>query len=605
MKIKLSLSRKVSISIGSIFVLLLVIIFFFSKAIVQTGFARLEKQDTATNLVRLQKSIDGELDNLSTICGDWAPWDDTRDFMLGSKPEYVSSNLNADCISNLKLNFMLFVDNDGKILHTAAVDWEEKAFTQLPYELSEYIVSHKQLLEIKEPSESKSGLIILRDSIVLLAAQPISNSKFEKPVSGTLIVGRFLNDAKLDTLREQTCLDVKLTGSEIDENEIFNNADVSVKILDKNTISGYTKIYDIAGNNHITLKIDIPRKIYKYGRHIVFCFLITIAAIGLLIMAGLMFIMKIIIHKPLNRLIANFDYIGQDYNISTKLYTEREDEIGSLARSFDAMMNHLKKRMIEIAEKQNMTNSLNVELVKTSEKLQQANGELKNFVYIASHDLREPLRKIMVFGDMLQKSLKDKLQGEDSENLHFMIDGANRMTKMIEGLLLYSKVNTQAKPFETVNLNEILRQLRQFELAVVIEEKNVIIETPEPFPFIEGDAVQIRQLMQNLIANGIKYQSGNIPHIYIKSKPAANNMVRIEVTDNGIGIKPEYLSAVFTMFKRLHTNDQYEGTGIGLSVCKKIVERHNGQIGAESQFGQGSTFWFTVKAAAVPAEVIA
>jgi signal transduction histidine kinase len=171
------------------------------------------------------------------------------------------------------------------------------------------------------------------------------------------------------------------------------------------------------------------------------------------------------------------------------------------------------------------------------------------------------------------------------------------MNKMIEGLLVYSRVSTKSQPPETVDLNEIVKQLQQLELSVVLQEKQVVLEVPQPLPYVSVDPVQVRQLMQNLIANGIKYQEKDIiPHITVTSKPAVDGMVRIEVKDNGIGIKPEYQQAIFTMFKRLHTRNEYEGTGIGLAVCKKIVERHGGQIGVESEFGKGCTFWFTVSA---------
>ena len=244
---------------------------------------------------------------------------------------------------------------------------------------------------------------------------------------------------------------------------------------------------------------------------------------------------------------------------------------------------------------------LNKDLAEAVGKLEEANTELKNFVYIASHDMREPLRKIAAFGAMLGTSLEGKISPDDAENLQFMIDGAQRMTKMIEGLLVYSRVSTKAQVAQTVELNEIVKQLQQLELSVLIEEKHVTIEVPQPLPCVEVDPVQIRQLMQNLIANGVKYQKkDNIPHISITSKPAADGMVRIEVTDNGIGIKPEYQGAIFAMFKRLHTRDEYEGTGIGLAVCKKIVERHGGKIGIESQPDKGSTFWFTVPGAEKP-----
>jgi len=233
-------------------------------------------------------------------------------------------------------------------------------------------------------------------------------------------------------------------------------------------------------------------------------------------------------------------------------------------------------------------------------KLEDANNELKNFAYIASHDLREPLRTILSFGMLLEKSLTDKIDPDDTENLQFVLNGAKRMGQMIDGLLSYSRVNTKGQEFETVELAAILDELIEFDIGALLRETHTKINVPHPLPTIYADPLQIRQLLQNLIANGVKYQpKGNIPEITITSKPAANNMVRIEITDNGIGVAPEYHSTMFTMFKRLPNSKDYEGTGIGLAVCKKITERHNGQIGVESQVGKGSTFWFTVQAANV------
>jgi light-regulated signal transduction histidine kinase (bacteriophytochrome) len=270
------------------------------------------------------------------------------------------------------------------------------------------------------------------------------------------------------------------------------------------------------------------------------------------------------------------------------------DDLKKTTTSID----NLNREVTERKKAEEEMQRLNAELGNSMAKLEEANEEMKNFVYIASHDLREPLRKVTAFGSILEKNLENKLSGEDSENLKFMIDGATRMNKMIEGLLVYSRVSSKTQPPQLVDLNEIVKQLQQLELSVVLQEKNAAIDIPAPLPEIEADPVQIRQLLQNLIANGIKYQpKGKTPKITITSKPAANGKVRVEVTDNGIGIKAEYLNSIFVMFKRLHTRTEYEGTGIGLSVCKKIVERHGGKIGVESQPDVGSTFWFTVPTA--------
>jgi light-regulated signal transduction histidine kinase (bacteriophytochrome) len=235
------------------------------------------------------------------------------------------------------------------------------------------------------------------------------------------------------------------------------------------------------------------------------------------------------------------------------------------------------------------------DIKKSNQKLEEANKELQDFVYIASHDLREPLRKISSFGTLLQDSLKGRLNEDQQENFEFMIDGSRRMQDMIDALLTYSRLTTKAKPFEWVDLNKVIEDLKKLELATMLDETRGIIHVPKPLPSIQADPSQMHQLFQNLIGNGLKFHKEGIPpEIIIRAYEVENNMIRIEVEDNGIGIDEKYHGQLFTMFKRLHPREQYEGTGIGLASCKKIVERHGGNIGIKSTLGTGSTFWFTL-----------
>jgi PAS domain S-box-containing protein len=232
---------------------------------------------------------------------------------------------------------------------------------------------------------------------------------------------------------------------------------------------------------------------------------------------------------------------------------------------------------------------------KINRKLEEANKELQDFVYIASHDLREPLRKISSFGTLLQDSLKGNLDEDQQENFQFMIDGARRMQDMIDALLTYSRLTTRAKPPEWVNLNQVIEDLKKVELATMLDETKGVIHVPKPLPSVQADPSQIHQLLQNLIGNGLKFHKEGIPpEIIIRAHEVENNMILIEVEDNGIGIDEKYHGQLFTMFKRLHSREQYEGTGIGLASCKKIVERHGGDIGIKSTPDKGSIFWFTL-----------
>lgn len=311
-----------------------------------------------------------------------------------------------------------------------------------------------------------------------------------------------------------------------------------------------------------------------------------------------------VVSQPIVKLTSLAKDISEVKDYSVRGIKVSNDEIGLLTEAFNEMLDEIQRRDQALVEANKELEAKVAERTADLEamivKLNQSNRQLQEFTYVASHDLREPLRKISAFGQLLSASLVDKLESDDRENLEFMIDGANRMQLMIEALLTYSRVTTKGVEFEVVDLNEVVNELRSFELAVKIEETHTVLTIPEPLHPVNCDPAQIRQLLQNLIANGLKYQKpGNIPHITIRSGVQDDGMVRIEVQDNGIGIEEEQYKNVFTMFRRLHTRQEYEGTGIGLAVCKKIVERHGGEIGVDSIYGQGSTFWFTIPLAPV------
>ena len=246
-------------------------------------------------------------------------------------------------------------------------------------------------------------------------------------------------------------------------------------------------------------------------------------------------------------------------------------------------------------EEQVKAEALLEEAQELNKRLQDSNRELEDFAHIASHDLQEPLRKISSFGGLLKESLLDRLDDDEMENLDFMVDGAMRMQAMINELLTYSRITTRAKSFQAVDTNKVVEDLKKLELASILQEAKGALVIPKQLPTVTGDPSQLYQLFQNLILNGFKFhKEGMPPVVTINCHPAQNNKIIFYVRDNGIGIDSEYHEKIFTMFKRLHSREQYEGTGIGLAICKKIVLRHGGEIGVKSKDGEGSDFWFTL-----------
>ncbi|WP_137290944.1 ATP-binding protein [Natronorubrum halophilum] len=232
-------------------------------------------------------------------------------------------------------------------------------------------------------------------------------------------------------------------------------------------------------------------------------------------------------------------------------------------------------------------------LEQTQRQLEESNQRLEQFAYAASHDLQEPLRMVSSYLELIEHRYGDELDEDGEEFLDYAIDGSERMKEMIEGLLEYSRVDTQGEPFEPVDLDEVLANVRK-DLELQINESHATIETDE-LPRVEGDERQLRQLFQNLLSNAIEYNGDEPPRIDVSAERDAEKWV-ISVCDNGIGIDPKDQDRVFEVFQRLHSQEEHSGTGIGLALCKRIVERHDGEIQIDSTSGEGTSFTFSLPA---------
>lgn len=227
-----------------------------------------------------------------------------------------------------------------------------------------------------------------------------------------------------------------------------------------------------------------------------------------------------------------------------------------------------------------------------ADSLERSNKELEHFAYVASHDLQEPLRKIGSFTELLARKYQGQLDEKADVYISYIVDGAHRMQILINDLLAFSRVTTKGKEFEPVNCNALLARV-QLDLELALQESSAHLSVGD-LPTVMADAVQLGQVFQNLITNAIKYcAAGQPPEIGVAAQERDGEWL-FSVSDRGIGIEPQHFARVFQLFQRLHTREEYSGTGIGLALCKKIVERHGGKIWLESAPGQGSTFFFTV-----------
>ena len=229
----------------------------------------------------------------------------------------------------------------------------------------------------------------------------------------------------------------------------------------------------------------------------------------------------------------------------------------------------------------------------TMADLERSNKELEHFAFVASHDLQEPLRMVASYTQLLAQQYERQLDEKAKKYIRYAVEGAVRMQTLINDLLTYSRVGRHGKPLQPTDAHAVLGEAIR-NLAAAIADTHAVI-TSEDLPTVLADASQLLQLFQNLLANAIKFQRGQPPFVHVSARREGDRW-RFAVKDNGIGIEPQYAERVFIIFQRLHTREEYPGTGIGLAVCQRIVDRHGGKIWFESPPGKGTTFFFTLPA---------
>ncbi len=316
---------------------------------------------------------------------------------------------------------------------------------------------------------------------------------------------------------------------------------------------------------------------------------------------------------PLNRLKQSAQEFSAS-NLQVRAEIFAADEIGQLAAIFNQMAEKIQNAFEQLEREIEKTKAAEQNIRKFTTQLERSNRELQDFAYVASHDLQEPLRKIQTFGDRLKAKFGEALTDKGRDYLERMLNASGRAQTLISDLLTFSRVTTKAQPFVPVNLTEVIQEVLS-DLEVGIEEVGAKVELTE-LPVVDADPMQMRQLFQNLISNALKFRrEGVTPTVEIQVRlleeqgeqreqreqgsrgaeaQGAHQFFQISVADNGIGFEEKYLDRIFTVFQRLHSRNEYEGTGVGLAICRKIIERHGGRITAKSRPGEGATFIVTL-----------
>ena len=282
-------------------------------------------------------------------------------------------------------------------------------------------------------------------------------------------------------------------------------------------------------------------------------------------------------------------------------------QVARAQRELEASNAQIRRAKAEVEAENEQRRLAEEKLEGAVQDLKRSNAELEQFAYVASHDLQEPLRAVAGCVQVLQKRYGGKLDARADQFIEHAVDGAQRMQNLINDLLAYSRVGTHGKPFETVAMEKVADRAL-LNLSERIRETGIAV-TRDPLPDAWGDAGQLELVLQNLVSNALKFRGESEPQVHIgyelrrveravgdegQTETSADPQHVFSVRDNGLGIEPQYFERIFVMFQRLHTRTEFPGTGIGLAICKKVVERHGGTIGVQSAPGEGATFWFSM-----------
>ena len=348
--------------------------------------------------------------------------------------------------------------------------------------------------------------------------------------------------------------------------------------------------------------VGIPVKVaYAFANHTLAQNLIILGIVSVLALAAAWIAGDVFVLRHVRGLVAAAKKMRLGTLSARSGVEHGPGEIGELAQSFDEMAAALEQQVGELQRAEGELKELNEDLEKRvadrTLELKRSNEDLEQFAYVASHDLQEPLRMIRNYLQLLQQRYKSELDPNAHDFINFALDGSKRMNQLIHDLLAYSRVGTHGKELVVTECDQALEDALA-NLTVAIEESKAEV-TRDSLPPVIGDEVQLTQLFQNLIGNAVKFRGEAAPKVHVGVQRKGNEW-EFTVRDNGIGIAEQDFQRIFVVFQRLHNREKYPGTGIGLSVCQKIVERHGGRIWVESKPGKGTTFHFTIPALGNP-----
>jgi len=588
--------------------------------LVLPSFVALEHNEAQSTMRRCIGALRREISNLDQFTKNRAASDETYRFVKDQNSDYSNTNLGVESLTKNNLNLIYICDITGKVVWGEIRDLETNETIQLdelpagPWPQTHPLLGHKTV------QSSTAGIFLTQRGPMLIASRPIITSRRdpalrepnEGPIRGTFITGRFLNNSALATVAAQVPVDLKVwtiaDGSvPAEERDVLNHIKAESQFYIRKSrdklLHVYTLFPDIQRVPALLMRADIHRDTRAKGiAWLIRSNLLSNLTAGLSVMLVLLLLLRHTLVAPIQKLTSHVVAIGKDKDMSARLSMQRSDEIGTLAQEFNRMVERLTQARKKLLEQSfslgkaemasrvlDETRKRAAELEEAYRKLGNVNQELKDFAHIVSHDLKAPLRGIKTLADWILSDCADKLGDQANEQMNLLLERVERMYHLIEGALQYSRTGRVEGQRKQVNLNNFVPEI----INMVVPPENITVTIENELPVIECEEVHIMQIFQNLLNNAIKYMDK--PEGWIKvGCVEQDGFWKFSVADNGPGIEEKHFEKIFKIFQTLSTSPDFESTGVGLTVAKKIVELYDGKIWLESKVGEGSTFFFTL-----------
>ncbi|MCX5999509.1 MAG: ATP-binding protein [Chloroflexi bacterium] len=584
----MTLRKKTLIAAGLTLALLIASLYAVRRVQLVSDFSQLERDATSENVGRAVDALNNEMSGRNVTADDWAGWDDTYAFMQDLNTKYAEANLGDSTFLTLHLNLLLIVDNNGDIVFGDAFDLSNETRMPLPDGLEEHLLPGDALLNHSDPGSSVTGVLVLLDQPVLVASRPITTSQGEGPIRGTLIMGRYLDDAEVQQLAEITHLglgihlvdDLQMAPDlQSARSALLDGSTVVVEPLSSETVAGYSLVNDIYGQPALLLRVDTPRDIYHQGQLSLRYVLVSSLIVGLVFSALLLFMLERFVLSRLARISRDVKTIAASGDRSARVAVSGSDELSVLGDSINGMLQ-----------------TLDSAYEREQEWGEERDAELRKRVELTRalvHELKTPLTPIVAASDLLLDHARDEITQTLARSIQ---KGADSLNKRVSELLdvARSELGTLTLKRKEVDPVRLIRQITDEMTPLASSQHQLLtLEMPPALPSLWADEERLRQVMLNLVDNAIKFtpQGGTIT---IRAKEEGPSLM-VEVQDTGPGILEKNWQRIFEPYYRVHPDGgRTDGLGLGLALCKTIVTLHEGRIWVESEFGKGSSFYFTI-----------